>query len=586
LDYFNGTHPNASVSIAIIKLPAKVSIDDPRYGGPVLINPGGPGGSGVFITLREGKEIQTIIDPAAQPGFSEQSHPKYYDILGFDPRGIGWTEPNAECMPDQPSAWSWRLREFSEGLLDSSDAALGRLWSMTHAFGTACKRAVDAKEGDADIKQYMSTASVARDMIEIAEAHAEWVAEKKNSAFTTSNRASVKLHYWGFSYGTYLGTTFASMFPDRVGRLILDGVVSAHDYLNSLGQGSLADTEKDMTSFYTFCQSSGPEKCPLATSTSNASTIEERVRKIIKSLYHHPIALISPQGPELFTYTDLKLVIFGSLYTPAESFGYVAALLAAVEKRGGELLDQVALVIHNSRTYSCHSDPLAQSQSDVPQDAILCGDGVDQTDLDQDTFENYLRLLQGISPAVGPIWATLKMKCAAWPIKPLYTFGDEEAFGGNTSHPILFISNTADPVTPLKSGRLMANLFPGSALLVQDSAGHCSSSQPTPCTMKAIREYFQTGGVPTKNTVCIPPNSPFSLNSTDPSSPFYDPSLGQAMFVAAEEMVEEMEAAKGLQAWNAEFEFFGKANMGQRVKDIMAGVAQFHERSTASKQEL
>jgi pimeloyl-ACP methyl ester carboxylesterase len=585
LDYFNGTYPNASVSIAIVKFPAKVPVNDSRYGGPVLINPGGPGGPGALIALWEGKAIQTIVDPAAHPAFSLESHGKYYDVLGFDPRGIGWSEPAAKCIPDSASAWSWRLREGTEGSLESSDAALGRLWSMSQAFGASCKQAEDVEEGP-DIKQYMSTASVARDMLEIAEKHAEWAANTKEANATPFERESVKLHYWGFSYGTYLGSTFASMFPDRVGRLLLDGVVNAHDYNNALGQGSLRDTEKTMNAFYTSCLAAGPEQCPLATNASSADDVEERVQKITKSLYHHPIALTTPSGPELFTYTDMKGTIFGALYTPALAFGPLAQILAAVERRGGDILKQFAMVLHDQHVYSCRTDPLDNLESGVPQEAILCGDGVDQSALDQDTFENYWTLLRGISPSAGSFWSMLKMKCAAWPIKAMYRLGDDEKFGANTSHPILFISNTADPVTPLRSGRIMAKLFPGSALLVQDSAGHCSSSTPTPCTMKAIREYFQTGVLPHEGTVCIPPASPLSLNSTDSNSPFYDPSLGQAAFLAEDTMVDEMKAAMRLQAWSAEFKYFGKAQLGQRVHDMMISAAQFNMRSTVTEKEL
>jgi pimeloyl-ACP methyl ester carboxylesterase len=165
-------------------------------------------------------------------------------------------------MSDQPSAWSWNVREETEDLVGSSDAALGRLWAMTHAFGSSYNLAEEEQDGS-DIKQYMSTASIARDMLEITEKHAEWVAnqvaqltarkkEKRSGCYgSTYKREEAKLQYWGFSYGTFLGSTFASTFPDRVGRLVLDGVVRSYDYNHSLGNGSLTDTEKAMKSFYT-----------------------------------------------------------------------------------------------------------------------------------------------------------------------------------------------------------------------------------------------------------------------------------------------------------------------------------------------
>lgn len=477
-------------------------------------------------------------------------------------------------------------------MLGSSDAALGRLWSMSHAFGASCKQGMNAEDGP-DILQYMSTASVARDMLQIAEKHAEWadakatqLATEKHSRQTKCHSArstpqyepgTVKLHYWGFSYGTYLGATFASMFPDQVGRLILDGVVNVHDYNHALGQGSLHDTEKDMSSFYTFCLLSGPEICPLTTPTSSARDIEKRVQKIVDSLYHRPLVLNSPSGPEILTYTDLKGIIFSSLYTPAVVFPVVAKILAAVENGGGDILDQIAGGFRPAHIYSCSingsSFPLFFYEE--VQLAILCGDGIDQTSLDMDTFAEYWQLLHDISPSAGDLWAIHQMKCAAWNINAVYKWGDDDRFGGNTSHPILWISNTADPVTPLNSGRIMARRFPGSVVMVQDSPGHCSLSTPTPCTIKIARDYFQTGTLPDHEVVCIPPVSPLSLNSTDPNSPFYDPSLGQALFVAEEGLEEEMEAARKLQLWTAGNKFMGRGHLSERVNGMIANSVGF-----------
>ncbi|KAF2001202.1 hypothetical protein P154DRAFT_490584 [Amniculicola lignicola CBS 123094] len=542
LDYFNGTYPDETVSVAITKLPAQVPVDDPRYGGPMLINPGGPGGAGTLLALGWGRDLQIIVDSADNPhcvgdwNSKKASTAKYYDIIGFDPRGIGMTEPSATCLPSS-SAWSWRLREQEEGILGSSDAALGRLWSMSHAYGESCKRGM---EDGPDIKQYMSTASVARDMLEIAEKHAEYNAKTVTDLLATRStqethevnpevsiykRGDVKLQYWGFSYGTYLGYTFASMFPDRVGRVLLDGVVNSDDYNQGLGNGSLRDAEKDRKTFYTWCSSSGPEACPLTTDNSTAEDIETRVRKIVQSTLHHPVAIPSDTGPEILTFSDLVAVIFRSIYEPRSSFPILASLLAALEANDQETLEIFTEGLKYSHVYSCPIDggETGYTLNDVPQNAILCSDSEDLTGEDIDSFREYWSLLDSISETSGGIWAMLRMRCASWKIKAVHRF--EKQFGGNTSYPILFISNTADPVTPLRSGRIMSARFPGSALLVQDSAGHCSSSTPTPCTMSHIKAYFQTGALPKPDTLCIPPASPFNLNSTDPSSPFYDKDL-------------------------------------------------------------
>ncbi|KAF2186859.1 hypothetical protein K469DRAFT_705386 [Zopfia rhizophila CBS 207.26] len=545
LDYFNGTHPHKTISLALAKLPAKVPVDDPRYGGPILINPGGPGGSGVLLAALMGNQLQTIVDSAEDPDSiqgwrqKEMSKAKYFDIIGFDPRGIGETGPAATCMPG-PAAWSWMLRELEEGILGSSDAALGRHWSMAHAFGAACNQAME-EEDEPDIKHYLTTASVARDMLELVEKHAEYTTKLARKSFAAkavegsrktrlcSNSQlpyhepnTSKLQYWGFSYGTFLGSTFASMFPERVGRLILDGVVDADEYYNNLGNNSLNDLEKVMQSFYTYCITVGPDACALAESGSTAKDVETRTQNIIESLYHSPLPVPAAAGPEIITYSDVKHLVFGGLYSPSTSFPVVAQILATIEARDGSGL---APALRSRHVYTCpvNSSISEKIYTDVPQFAVLCSDGIDQSSLNITIYDAYWKALAAESPTAGAIWARLKMKCAGWPLKAVYRF--RGPFEGSTSHPILWIGNTADPVTPLGSAKAMSKKFPGSVLLTQDSGGHCSIAQPTPCTLTHIRTYFQTGDLPPPNTLCIPPDSPFNLNSTDPKSPFYDPDL-------------------------------------------------------------
>ena len=523
--------------MAIAKLPAKVPIDDSRYGGPILLNPGGPGGPGALFALSTAKSVQLVVDAASDP-VSAGKDARFFDIIGFDPRGIGETEPAATCIPDPAAAWSWRLREIEEGILGSSDTALGRLWSMAHAFGSSCKLAAEGEDGP-DIKQYMTTAFVARDMLEIVERHAEYNVQQaaqathnngkrsgyRNIARTKYTPGEAKLQYWGFSYGTVLGYTFASMFPDRVGRAVLDGVVNDWDYNHSLQNGSLIDNEKAMESFYSYCLLSGPEACPLARNgTTTTTEIKDRAEKIVQSLYHNPIIFSSAEGPEVVTYSDIKATIFSFLYQPQISFEVLGHLLPQIEAGGVDYLPQPYRL---ARRFSCGINgtvnPGMSYVGDVPTFAILCADGIDQQNLILDKFVDYWHLLQNMSSAGGDIWAMLRMKCAAWKIRASYKFDGE--FGGNTSHPILFVSNTADPVTPLRSGRIMHSKFPNSALLVNDQAGHCSFSVTNMCAYENIRTYFQTGVLPTPNTLCVPPPSAFSLNSTDPKSPFYDPTL-------------------------------------------------------------
>ncbi|KAJ8111546.1 hypothetical protein OPT61_g5881 [Boeremia exigua] len=571
LDYFNGTFPDEKISVAIAKLPAKVAVDDPRYGGPILLNPGGPGGPGALFALSIARSLQWVVDAASDPALTEEDA-RFFDIIGFDPRGIGETQPAATCISDLAAAWSWKLRESEAGILGSSDAALGRLWSMTHAFGSSCRLALGGNDVP-DIKRYMTTASVARDMLEIVERHAEYNAllaakEMHNNGRGSSRPNNIrplytpgkaKLQYWGFSYGTFLGSTFASMFPDRIDRAVLDGVVNEWDYNHSLGNGSLIDNKKAMDSFYSYCLNSGLKNCPLAKHATTTAEIKERTEKIVNSLYHNPLILDSNEGPEVVTYSDIKSIIFSSIYQPQITFEILGNLLSQLEAGEGDLIDYLSKAYRPAHTLSCGIngtvDPGVAYTNDVPTFAILCADGIDQQALSLDEFVDYWHLLQEISPAAGDVWAMLRMKCAAWKITASYKFGGE--FGGNTSHPILFVSNTADPVTPLRSGRIMHSKFPNSALLVNDQAGHCSFSATNICAFEKIKAYFQTGALPTKNTLCVPPPSAFSLNSTDPKSPFYDPTLDDFQaFIDSAVSLGQYDAAKELRRVVADNDVF------------------------------
>ncbi|KAJ4322017.1 hypothetical protein N0V94_002596 [Neodidymelliopsis sp. IMI 364377] len=521
--------------------------------------------------------MQMVVDAASDPKSAQGKDARFFDIIGFDPRGIGETEPAATCIPDAAAAWSWRLRETEEGILGSSDATLGRLWSMTHAFGSSCKQAMSAKDGP-DIKQYMTTAFVARDMLEITERHADYVAQRIDSVVRQRRELSAhrdvdfkqealektKLQYWGFSYGTHLGSTFISMFPDRVGRVVLDGVVSSYDYSHSLGNGSLVDNEKAMDSFYSYCLVSGPDVCPLAKNATTTINIKNRAHKIVQSLYHNPFMFASAEGPEVFTYSDLKALIFSSIYQPQITFPFLGVILSQIEAGHGDLIDSIGPAWRGAHTLSCGINGSVTAPSsytgDVPTFSILCADGIDQQDVGIDEFTEYWELLRNMSSAAGDIWATLKLKCTAWKIRANYKFDGE--FGANTKNPILFISNTADPVTPLRSGRFMHAKFPNSALLVNDQSGHCSFSATNLCALNKIKEYFQTGSLPPANTLCVPPPSAFSLNSTDPKSPFYDPDLeARSLIATQEEMSIEQEkihsAMKSLQRVMAKHDAFG-----------------------------
>jgi pimeloyl-ACP methyl ester carboxylesterase len=188
LDWTDTSKPDR-IALAIIKIPATDLSD---YRGAVWTNPGGPGGSGVYSMRRNGHNLQKIVG---------QNH----DIISFDPRGIGASTPRLECWGSKQNAKVWKLQNV--GLIDSHPGILYDAYARAYALSGACEETMNqATTGEESLLNYVSTASVARDMLEII-----------------TKMGAGKMKYWGFSYGTYLGGAFAAMYPDKVERLVSDG---------------------------------------------------------------------------------------------------------------------------------------------------------------------------------------------------------------------------------------------------------------------------------------------------------------------------------------------------------------------------
>lgn len=535
LDYWNGT-TNATLSLAVIRKPAAVPITDPRYAGPVLVNPGGPGGSGIgyvvgaWQMLRHGVDSPSLEDPNG----------KFFDIVSFDPRGVGFSTPNVHCFADSGLDQGWQLRVMEEGVLGASDATFGRLWSMAKARAGSCS--LPLGEGD-DIKPYVTTAHTAKDMLELVEKHGQW---RENQALAmlsprqhTRHRApdwsyepadrstlppalryepnKEKIMYNGGSYGTYLGLTFAAMYPDRIHRLRVDGVVDADDYRKVLWTGNLRDTEKEVHQFYYHCARAGFPACALANATGETTVgdVEARTQSIINSLLHNPLPVIGP-NPEVITYSDAKHLIFAGLYMPTINFPVIAKLLAGVEQGNGTLFADMLRPYHEltcqvgPETYGNTVTPFNGATGILSPDAtmaISCADGDDQSWMTKEQYSEYWKDLAQISPAIGPMWAMFRMYCIHYSARPVHRF--TAPFEANTSHPILLIGTTADPVTPLKNAFKMSKGYPGSVVLTQNSTGHTSNSVRSSCTVGHIRTYFHTGELPPEGTVCEPDEMPF-----------------------------------------------------------------------------
>lgn len=378
-------------------------------------------------------------------------------------------------------------------------------------------------------------------MLEIVERHGQWrqaegerilASHSMVEDFRASLRESIawtrgyeKLLYWGVSYGTLLGQTFAAVHPNRVGRLVIDGVLDPDDYYTGGWLANLQDSDQIMGILSQYCFAAGSSKCPMYKGTT-ASDIEYHIEQLIDSFKLTPMAVLDDEaqvrGPEVVTYRDVYLRAIGAMHSPftsAESFFTLLSELArgntsriAYEKSAQK--DVTASLARckdrHSSPNGCFPEQYFGLLSSTP--VIECMDsaarGSSNRNLTVSIFKAYYTILKSQSKWLASSWARHKLSCVGMLDVPAWHPSISIA-ASNTSHPLLIIGNTADTVTPIRNGRRVATLFPGSEVLQQNSAGHCSHAHPSLCTARRVRNYFQSGTLPEAGTVCEPDVIPF-----------------------------------------------------------------------------
>ncbi|KAF2103775.1 hypothetical protein NA57DRAFT_30177, partial [Rhizodiscina lignyota] len=523
LDWSNKSDPRTA-AVAVIKRPAKVPVTDPRYGGPILINPGGPGGSGVSLALKQSEHLQNIVDsPHAPCSTASNNSDLYFDIIGFDPRGVNNTTPAFTCFPDDASQQNFVIAAQAAGII-TDDAAFRTTYNRVMSVSGTCSK-VMAERG-----RFMSTPFVVEDMMEITERLAEWRENKAKSLLKKANqrksagilhrtkwrKGEEPVQYIGFSYGTVLGSTLASMHPRRMKRVVIDGVVDVDDYYAGTWLSNLQDTDKIMTRFFELCHEAGPHKCAIYSATGPPGS-RAILEQVLASLKWSPLAVMAHGGyaPDLITFSDLMDYIREAVYKPHDFFKPLAQAIFDVSVGNGSILAEhkqsgrktfcPTSECRNDGPWSdaCHTPGAGDFKGEVSA-AIHCTDAPDFTGKGEEFHKEKWETLRRQSSALGNWWAEITMYCSNWWIRSTWRFEgeDKQKVGGNTSHPILLVSNTYDPVTPLRNAHKISGRFNGSTVLEQHTDGHCAIPDASLCIAKHVREYFQTGKLPEPGTVC------------------------------------------------------------------------------------
>jgi pimeloyl-ACP methyl ester carboxylesterase len=499
LDWNDETNPN-NVTIAVIRLPANLSASNAKYGGPVITNPGGPGGSGIWWAVENAERIQ-----------KQFRGDKDYDIISFDPRGVFNSRPSTYCFSSAIESEIWYDQKEAAGSLTTSEYSLKFTWAAEKARSELCAATSIGKYSNGDnIRQHISTASVARDVLQILrelEHEKESGLDRPRSHQQSLQAKTPLLQYFGTSYGTMLGQMFASLYPEHVGRMILDANVDPYNWVSRFESG-IDDHDAIREYFFERCFAAQTE-CSFSRGSDKGPTdVKKRYEDLLTSLDEFPKFAYGEGRAMPITRFNVEDGFMTTSYQPLLFFKPFANFLNDLLSNENPGIPFYERAVPTKEVFT--DDRLGQVYRGAETTpAVHCGDGPLLSDEPIEAFREYLDWLnETYGPAPAAIQADFKTACWTWPKSLRTKWRYDGPFNGNVS--ILFLNNRLDPATPAKNARKGASNFRGSFFLEQNAAGHGAMWPPgSDCISNHVRRYLADGVMPADGTVCEPECKPF-----------------------------------------------------------------------------
>jgi pimeloyl-ACP methyl ester carboxylesterase len=428
----------ATVSIAVLKAEATGT-----RRGSLVVNPGGPGGSGVQYAASADYIVSKQVRDA-------------YDIVGFDPRGVGSSQP-VTCLDDR------QLDAFLGGDPTPDTKAEEQAFAAdAKAFAATCA----AKGGP--LLAHVSTIEAAKDMDILRAA-----------------LASPRLDYLGKSYGTFLGATYADLFPRKVGTFVLDGVVAPDLSSTQVNQGQAEGFETATRAYVADCVQRGG--CPLGGSVDAGM---QRLRDFLKQLDASPIRVDDPHVSAL-TEGWGSLGIAAAMYDEQSWGKLTEALQSAFRGDGNDLM-----TLADSYAERTSSGRYTGNLMQVIY-AVNCLDRSDSKDLAH--YEAEAKAFRDNAPTWGPFLAWSTVPCGFWPV-PANNAPKKIAAAG--SGPIVVVGTTRDPATPYAWSKRLADQLDNGHLITHDGDGHTAYMRGSSCVDDAVDAYLLKGTVPAAGLRC------------------------------------------------------------------------------------
>ncbi|AYN39549.1 alpha/beta hydrolase [Streptomyces dangxiongensis] len=429
-----------TIGIALIR--AEASGPASSRIGSLVFNFGGPGGSGVTALPSFGEDYTALRTR--------------YDLVSFDPRGVGRSAP-VECESDA------RLDAyFQQDATPDDSAERAELLQRTQQFNAACEK------NSRKVLPHVRTTDAARDM----ELMRQVLGDRK-------------LYYFGISYGTELGGVYAHLYPRNVGRAVLDGVVDPTQDPEQSALGQARGFQLALDNFAKDCTSKTTE-CPVG---DTEQEVKDRIAKLLTDLEKKPITGIFPRR---LTQTAATNGIAQSLYSK-DFWEYLTEGLEEAYDGDGRTLMLLSDLMNGRSENGEYSNITAANI------AINCSD--EKPRYSTEYIQRKLPEFRAASPLFGHYLAWSMVGCTDWAVPGAADHPDVSAPG---SAPILVVGNTGDPATPYEGAKKMVDaLGKGVAVeLTYKGQGHGAYDSKNRCVQSAVNGYLLDGKVPKAGTVC------------------------------------------------------------------------------------
>ncbi|GAA3228503.1 alpha/beta hydrolase [Actinocorallia longicatena] len=419
------------LAIAVTRLPATGARQ-----GSLLVNPGGPGASGLDLAFGAREVVGAKVR-------------RRYDIVGFDPRGVGRSN-GIRCLDDDELDRFYRTDSTPDTGWERQ-----RLRTMSRRYAEECQ------EKSGWILPHLGTDSVARDMDVIRA-----VVGDRN------------LNYLGFSYGTQLGQVYAGLFPGRVRRMVLDSVVDSGLWAGAITESQLTSLDGQFDLFLGYCVRRG---CPLGATTKAAN---DRLWRLFGQADREPLR---GDGGRPVTDSDLHTATIALSMTEELWPLGVRAFAKVLQGDGRDVLALADLARGrggDGRYDSTVAANVAVTCLETPQDVR-----------EKEATDEHIAAMARRSPLFAE--SNLQLACSYWKAPGL----SQQAITPKGIGPVLLLGNTKDFRTPLPWARSVAARFPGAVLVTNEASGHIVYGRGA-CVDRAVEGYLLTGRLPDGSLRC------------------------------------------------------------------------------------